>query len=769
MRRYSRLAVSASWLALTILAPAHAGELVQLPGGDSVRAPSGYAAAAPLATEPVAAAPVEAGPEVSGTQDIADAAPSETAEEKRARVSLKPRIGLAEDEPRETSDALARVFSSAFLDRNSSEPKDGGVKEAAGKPKQAAVPAIAPDTPRAEESEAADRWKVTASAPVAAGETLSLMDELALQANAPSRPAGSLDEVRLPGSAPAPQLARAEEAPLKKAEVQETAEAPAPAPLEPVPALPVKTAEIAPVEAPAEDAPAEEPAAQVQVAEAPAPAPARIAEAGPTPLDVAQELKVAEEPEAAEPALKAEAAPAQDPAPAQAETPAATALAEAAIETPEPESQPAPKAEKAAPGWTPEDALAIAGFLTKPEENAEPETAEPAAPILAAAETPAPAEDPVETESAGAETPAVEVAAKEEVSAPPATHTAKADTAAEPGPQAAALAESKTAPAPQEESVPVKAAAIEGAPSIVLDAEPAAKPKAPRPAALLAALSTPEMSTRLLNDLPPAPHSALAPAAAYEGDFTGDGNKDRLVFWRDSNSKHPYADRLPTIYAGDGHGSLQPRALIAASKMLKVPAFVRIADFNMDGRDDILMGSGATEGEALMLWLSGKDGRFHEATEEGVPDHAAWQNPRWQVWGMTTGDIDADGDMDVLVGTQAQMVDYLEDESIVRLFVNDGSGVFYDATDALPAQLRDPALLETGAKQLAHVSLTDMDGDKADDLRAYLPASGEHVVYLNAGFGDFTKSDPIPAHYFAKRDVAGHTGSIAALPFQTTP
>lgn len=756
MRRYSRLAVSASWLALTFLAPAHAGELVQLPGGDSVRAPSGYAAAAPLATEPVAAEPVEAEPEVSGTQDIADAAPSETAEEKRARVSLKPRIGLAEDEPRETSDALARVFSSAFLDRNSSEPKDGDVKEAAGKPKQAAVPAIAPDAPRAEEAEAADRWKVTASAPVAAGETLSLMDELALQASGPSRPAGGLDEVRLPGSAPAPQLARTEEAPLKKAEVQEAAEAPAPAPLEPVPALPVKAAEIAPVEAPAEDAPIEERAAQ----EAEAPAPKRIAEAAPAPLDVAQEVKVAEEPEAAEPALKAEAAPTQDPAPAQAEPPAATALADAAIETPEPESRPAPKAEKAAPGWTPEDALAIAGFLTKPEETAEPETAEPAAPILAAAETPAPAEDPVETESAvaesaGAENPAVEVAAKEEVSAPAATHTAKADTAAEPD--------------PQEEPAPVKAAAIEGAPSMVLDTEPAAKPEAPRPAALLAALSTPETSTRLLNDLPPAPHSALAPAAAYEGDFTGDGNKDRLVFWRDSNSKHPYADRLPTIYAGDGHGSLQPRALIAASKMMRVPAFVRIADFNMDGRDDILMGSGASEGEALMLWLSGKDGRFHEATEEGVPDHAAWQNPRWQVWGMTTGDIDADGDMDVLVGTQAQMVDYLEDESIVRLFVNDGSGVFYDATDALPAQLRDPALLETGAKQLAHVSLTDMDGDEADDLRAYLPASGEHVVYLNAGFGDFTKSDPIPAHYFAKRDVAGHTGSIAALPFQTTP
>ena len=597
---------------------------------------------------------------------------------------------------------------------------------------------------------------MTASAPVAAGETLSLMDELALQASGPSRPAGGLDEVRLPGSAPAPQLARTEEAPLKKAEVQEAAEAPAPAPLEPVPALPVKAAEIAPVEAPAEDAPIEERAAQ----EAEAPAPKRIAEAAPAPLDVAQEVKVAEEPEAAEPALKAEAAPTQDPAPAQAEPPAATALADAAIETPEPESRPAPKAEKAAPGWTPEDALAIAGFLTKPEETAEPETAEPAAPILAAAETPAPAEDPVETESAvaesaGAENPAVEVAAKEEVSAPAATHTAKADTAAEPD--------------PQEEPAPVKAAAIEGAPSMVLDTEPAAKPEAPRPAALLAALSTPETSTRLLNDLPPAPHSALAPAAAYEGDFTGDGNKDRLVFWRDSNSKHPYADRLPTIYAGDGHGSLQPRALIAASKMMRVPAFVRIADFNMDGRDDILMGSGASEGEALMLWLSGKDGRFHEATEEGVPDHAAWQNPRWQVWGMTTGDIDADGDMDVLVGTQAQMVDYLEDESIVRLFVNDGSGVFYDATDALPAQLRDPALLETGAKQLAHVSLTDMDGDEADDLRAYLPASGEHVVYLNAGFGDFTKSDPIPAHYFAKRDVAGHTGSIAALPFQTTP
>jgi len=766
MRRYSRLAVSASWLALTLLAPAHAGELMQLPGGDSVRAPSGYVAAAPAA--PVVAATLPAAePENSGRQDTAEAAEAianESAEEKRARVSVKPRIGLAEDEPRETSDALARVFSSAFAARTSSD-----TKEAAADSKTAAVPAIAPKTETVADAQEADRWAVSPPQPVLAGKTLSLMDELALQAKAPRRASSKLDEVRQPGSVPAPQpapqIARAEEAPLKKAEakeaaadeaeIEETAEAHSPAPLDPVPALPVKTAEIAPAHAPAEEtvSKAKEPVAEDTAVQAPA----RVTEAAAEPVKTSEEAGAA-------PALQAEAeeaAPMQEPVPAQAETPAGIAVANAEIEKREPEIRPAPKAEKAAPGWNPEDALAIAGFLKKPEEKAEPDAAEPAAPVLAQAETPAPAETPVKAESAAEESIAVETAAKDDMRAPPAVQTAEAEVATEQEPQAVAEAETDTAP--------VKAAAIEGAPTRLLDAAPQPKPQTPRPPALLAALSAPETATRLLNDLPPAPHSALAPAAAYEGDFTGDGNKDRLVFWRDNNSKSPYADRLPTIYAGDGHGSLQPRALIAAGQMLKVPAFVRIADFNKDGRDDILMGSGAAEGEALMLWLSGKDGRFHEATEEAVPDHAAWQDPRWQVWGMTTGDIDADGDMDVLVGTQAQMVDYLEEESIVRLFVNDGSGVFYDATDALPAQLRDPALLETGAKQLAHVSLTDMDGDEADDLRAYLPASGEHVVYLNAGFGDFTKSDPIPAHYFAKRDVAGHTGSIAALPFQTLP
>ena len=747
MRRYSRLAVSASWLALTLLAPAHAGELMQLPGGDSVRAPSGYVAAAPAA--PVVAATLPAAePENSGRQDTAEAAEAianESAEEKRARVSVKPRIGLAEDEPRETSDALARVFSSAFAARTSSD-----TKEAAADSKTVAVPAIAPKTETVADAQEADRWAVSPPQPVLAGKTLSLRDELALQAKAPRRASSKLDEVRQPGSVPAPQpapqIARTEEAPPKKAEVkeatadaaeiQETAEAHSPAPLDPVPALPVKTAEIAPAHAPAEEtvSKAKEPVADDTAVQAPA----RVTEAAAEPVKTSEETGAA-------PVLQAkaeEAAPAEDTQTMR-------------------RAEAAPKAEKAAPGWEPEDALAIAGFLKKPERKAEPDAAEPAAPVLAQAETPAPAETPVKAESAAEESIAVETAAKDDMRAPPAVQTAEAEVATEQEPQAVAEAETDTAP--------VKAAAIEGAPTRLLDAAPQPKPQTPRPPALLAALSAPETATRLLNDLPPAPHSALAPAAAYEGDFTGDGNKDRLVFWRDNNSKSPYADRLPTIYAGDGHGSLQPRALIAAGQMLKVPAFVRIADFNKDGRDDILMGSGAAEGEALMLWLSGKDGRFHEATEEAVPDHAAWQDPRWQVWGMTTGDIDADGDMDVLVGTQAQMVDYLEEESIVRLFVNDGSGVFYDATDALPAQLRDPALLETGAKQLAHVSLTDMDGDEADDLRAYLPASGEHVVYLNAGFGDFTKSDPIPAHYFAKRDVAGHTGSIAALPFQTLP
>lgn len=428
----------------------------------------------------------------------------------------------------------------------------------------------------------------------------------------------------------------------------------------------------------------------------------------------------------------------------------------------------APAARKAAPQ---EIAKAAPPAPTEPAKAASAADSLPslppqaATPVESAALTPA---DPLPEPEAAAEETVVAEAAPAEERAPadmPAPEAAETKDAAEDQQIAEAAVEPAQAAPSADPSMPVmREAVIEGAPSAPLRTASSSPAQADAlPAALVPSPAMEEADKRLTANLPPPPDPALEPAAVYAGDFTGDGHADRLVFWREAESKAAFADRAPSVYASDGQGALQPRTFFAHDGFPEQPAHVRVADFNGDGRDDVFIASAKTGGEKLQIWLSGADGLLHNASEKALPDHEPWQSPRWQVWAVALGDVDANGHMDILIGTQPLFVDFMEEQSVVRLFVNDGAGLFYDASDALPQRLRDPALLASAPERLAHIGLKDMNDDEADDLLAYLPGDNKHVVFLNAGFGDFTRSDPLPARYFAKRERPGKTGAIASL------
>lgn len=280
--------------------------------------------------------------------------------------------------------------------------------------------------------------------------------------------------------------------------------------------------------------------------------------------------------------------------------------------------------------------------------------------------------------------------------------------------------------------------------------------------------------------VPPAP--GLVPASVHDGDFDGDGWLDLIVFWRDREAGNGFAHRGPSVFMSDHDGALTAQDIVGAADDLvrRAPGAVLVADFNGDGRDDVFVASGADAGagEPLMLLMSAPDGRLHDRTAAALPDHRPWDNPGLSTWGAAMGDVDGDGDIDILIGTAPHRPDYMDEETSVRLLVNASDGRFFDATDALPRRARQPAMLAAGATRFKAISLEDFNGDGVDDLAIVAPTGGRSLVFLNAGFGDFTQSAPMELserglermRRAAQNDDPRHTAALGPeAPHATAP
>ncbi len=124
---------------------------------------------------------------------------------------------------------------------------------------------------------------------------------------------------------------------------------------------------------------------------------------------------------------------------------------------------------------------------------------------------------------------------------------------------------------------------------------------------------------------------------------------------------------------------------------------------------------------ALLAWLAcfssvGAQQVFDAAAKRGVPFRSSGSR------NAVLADVDRDGDVDVLVATG----------SIDRLFLNDGSGLFDDATATHMPQVDGIT---------SRLTVVDIDGDGDLDVlsaRSNLLGSGLDGLYLNDGTGRFT-------------------------------
>tara|TARA_R110002072_G_scaffold105744_1_gene231139 strand:- start:4905 stop:6392 length:1488 start_codon:yes stop_codon:yes gene_type:complete len=227
------------------------------------------------------------------------------------------------------------------------------------------------------------------------------------------------------------------------------------------------------------------------------------------------------------------------------------------------------------------------------------------------------------------------------------------------------------------------------------------------------------------------PVSHLWTQCVAVGDIDGDGDLD-LVTAEDTGASYGYRIRL---YANDGRGifsDLSATNLPNGGSVGGPPATLELGDLDGDGDLDLVVAGGIAPSSFGYheLLLNDGSGVFSNVSAAQMPPD------NQQSWDVAFGDIDADGDLDIV------WANYMGN----RLYVNNGGGTFTDAT---------ATQLPTSSAWTRGVALGDVDGDGDLDLLA--ANGGQNQLFLNDGAGTFTDATA------ARMPTDGESTSAVAL------
>jgi hypothetical protein len=221
--------------------------------------------------------------------------------------------------------------------------------------------------------------------------------------------------------------------------------------------------------------------------------------------------------------------------------------------------------------------------------------------------------------------------------------------------------------------------------------------------------------------------SALGPTKYWTNkveiaDLNGDGRPD-LLFANGGDYSTPGAPEPSQIFFNNGPGPVFRE--VTAEVVGSTPNLSRVIkarDLNADGFVDILIGN--TYQTQSRLFLGRGQGRFSEVTATHLP--AALLS----VGDLEIGDVDGDGDLDVMLADWGAGNNMTNDGGRTRLWLNDGAGRYTDATMARMPDLR--------VRFSWDLELADVDNDAdLDALVSCKRCAGSHL-FRNDGSGTFT-------------------------------
>ncbi|MEZ4293861.1 MAG: VCBS repeat-containing protein [Polyangiaceae bacterium] len=209
------------------------------------------------------------------------------------------------------------------------------------------------------------------------------------------------------------------------------------------------------------------------------------------------------------------------------------------------------------------------------------------------------------------------------------------------------------------------------------------------------------------------PAGADNSSKADAGDIDGDGDLDIII-----------ASLGPEqLLVNDGTGHFTD---VSATALPPPPPFLngisaeaKLADVDGDGDLDILVANenpfnaDPLGGGQDRIYINDGTGHFTDETTARLPAVTD------QTGGFAVGDIDDDGDLDVIVLNRGQD----------RIFINDGDG-YFDEETAARFPITDDASRAAG--------LGDLDGDGDLDLLVANSRGQAPALYMNDGYGYFT-------------------------------
>jgi hypothetical protein len=222
-------------------------------------------------------------------------------------------------------------------------------------------------------------------------------------------------------------------------------------------------------------------------------------------------------------------------------------------------------------------------------------------------------------------------------------------------------------------------------------------------------------------------------------DVDRDGRSDLLIFDSNVSAPAPAVGRAKMFRnTGSAFADVTTSVLGATPIEVVYPQFNEVADFNGDGLVDIFVGvsgydSSPFPGGRNLLFLGGAGGTLREVSATALPT-----NPVSFTHGASSGDIDCDGDVDLM----ENLIRTPSVEQGFRVQVNAGNATFTERASLLLPMV-GPILQSNGNSGWLAIKLCDFDRDGDPDLYLggrYSSLPGEprfDMLLANDGFGRF--------------------------------